>query len=1039
MAEVSQLEQWILELINRVRLDPLSAIPITLSSLNQGLPAGTISEAPKYALSMSDFLLLSSDFHNNWIRETGIFDTEGHEGSTPGERMAYAGFGGGAEFNWAETIHWLDYPPGTVIDESSLPQTYLLTRFLNDPAIRQIVLSDAYTEIGISAGAGFIAGTSERAGVTVQDFASSPDIYITGGIYQNADFLNFFTAQAPTGIAGIDVTTSSAATESNTAGGYRIRVTDAQVRLTIGGATVDVTMPGGNVKLDLIGTNHLRSSHSISVVSGATQAELIGAGEESLTALDTAGAIHLFGNRVANHLVGNNSANLLDGRQGADLMEGAGGDDEYRVDTLADRAIEQLDNGFDTVVLDGIYNYALAAGSSIELLRLQSDINYGVAVVLTGNELSQEIRGHSGLDRLDGGGGGDTLIGGWGDDIYTIRSAADVIVEQANQGNDHVRAYVSYMLNPGAAVDSMETAEAAATTAIDLTGNEFGQFITGNAGRNVLRGGGGEDRLVGGLGKDTLYGGSGNDQFHFLRPADSAIGDQRDTIADWAAGDIIYLGFDGNLSQQFDQQLQFIGLGTADRIVGQGQVKYYNYGGNTYLVGNIDADNQADFQIEILGTHAISKSQLWGTVKPAVNGTTGSDVLTGFAGDDLLFGNLGRDLLRGGTGADTFIYQTLADSQVGDQRDVIADWAPGDLIDLKVIDAHVSNYGDQDFLFVNDNTVGRNVEQGTLRTYQFGGNTYVIGNTTADNEADFQIEIVGLHTLSYSDFIGVTNVSVIEGSSSDDVLRGTSLADRIAGNMGRDVLYGGAGADTFAYRYDWDSQAGAQRDTIADWEARDMIDLSAFDAIITTIGQDTFIFDGLGTPDRLIAQQHLKYYHYAGNTYVVAGTNTTGQANFQIELTGNHILTSANFIGLGRTPVQGTNAGETVNGTSGNDAIRGGLGTDLLYGRGGSDHFIFASAAESVLGFERDVIMDWSADDKLDLRGMDAYSSNEGIQAYTFVGLGSADRNVGQGAVKYYQYGDNTYVVGNATPDGTADFQIEIRGLHTLSAADFIL
>ena len=43
------------------------------------------------------------------------------------------------------------------------------------------------------------------------------------------------------------------------------------------------------------------------------------------------------------------------------------------------------------------------------------------------------------------------------------------------------------------------------------------------------------------------------------------------------------------------------------------------------------------------------------------------------------------------------------------------------------------------------------------------------------------------------------------------------------------------------------------------------------------------------------------------------------------------------------------------------------------------------------------------------------------------------------GMLKYYQTGGNTYVVASVDDDGHADFQIEIIGLHTLTAGNFIL
>jgi hypothetical protein len=61
----------------------------------------------------------------------------------------------------------------------------------------------------------------------------------------------------------------------------------------------------------------------------------------------------------------------------------------------------------------------------------------------------------------------------------------------------------------------------------------------------------------------------------------------------------------------------------------------------------------------------------------------------------------------------------------------------------------------------------------------------------------------------------------------------------------------------------------------------------------------------------------------------------------------------------------------------------------------------------------------------------------ENFDSY-FIGPGAASQTIGQGQVKYYQFGGNTYVVGNATADTTADFQIEISGLKTLTAGDFV-
>ena len=43
------------------------------------------------------------------------------------------------------------------------------------------------------------------------------------------------------------------------------------------------------------------------------------------------------------------------------------------------------------------------------------------------------------------------------------------------------------------------------------------------------------------------------------------------------------------------------------------------------------------------------------------------------------------------------------------------------------------------------------------------------------------------------------------------------------------------------------------------------------------------------------------------------------------------------------------------------------------------------------------------------------------------------------GELRFAQAGGRTVVEGDVTGDGRADFQIELLGLHTLTAADFLL
>jgi Ca2+-binding RTX toxin-like protein len=79
-----------------------------------------------------------------------------------------------------------------------------------------------------------------------------------------------------------------------------------------------------------------------------------------------------------------------------------------------------------------------------------------------------------------------------------------MVHELLNEGTDRIIASASYTIAGSAHVESMKTILSGATTAINLTGNEFGQYLFGNDGANVINGKGGRDTLTGIQGDDTF-------------------------------------------------------------------------------------------------------------------------------------------------------------------------------------------------------------------------------------------------------------------------------------------------------------------------------------------------------------------------------------------------------------------------------------------------------------------------------------------------------------------------------------------------------
>src|SRR5262249_21692940 len=111
-----------------------------------------------------------------------------------------------------------------------------------------------------------------------------------------------------------------------------------------------------------------------------------------------------------------------------------------------------------------------------------------------------------------------------------------------------------------------------------------------------------------------------------------------------------------------NQDFTFLGLGAADLTVGQGQLKYYRDGGFTFLVGNVTADNQADFQISITGLHDLTANQIQGIANAVLTGTSVNDTLTGTNGNDILDGGGGPDQLTGGLGNDIYVVDNPGDT-----------------------------------------------------------------------------------------------------------------------------------------------------------------------------------------------------------------------------------------------------------------------------------------------------------------------------------------------------------------------------------------
>jgi hypothetical protein len=125
--------------------------------------------------------------------------------------------------------------------------------------------------------------------------------------------------------------------------------------------------------------------------------------------------------------------------------------------------------------------------------------------------------------------GGAAMLAG---NTYTVSNALTVVLEGAGGvGEDIVKASISYALSAGSEIETLSTTNAKGKTAINLTGNEFGQTIIGNAGDNILEGKAGADVFIGGAGRDTFVLSSAA----VTSPGPANV----DRISDYGTGDVV--------------------------------------------------------------------------------------------------------------------------------------------------------------------------------------------------------------------------------------------------------------------------------------------------------------------------------------------------------------------------------------------------------------------------------------------------------------------------------------------------------------------
>ena len=280
----------------------------------------------------------------------------------------------------------------------------------------------------------------------------------------------------------------------------------------------------------------------------------------------------------------------------------------------------------------------------------------------------------------------------------------------------------------------------------------------------------------------------------------------------------------------------------------------------------------------------------------------------------------------------------------------------------------------------------------------------------------------------------------IVGGADNDTLYGEAGHDTIRAGTGNDIAYGGEGNDTFYGGDGNDSlygEAGDDRlygdagnDTLRGATGNDKLYGGAGDdTLFGEAGNDTL--DGGAGNDKLYGGEGVDVLRGGtGNDilYGEAGNDTLHGDDGADRLYG----------GEGNDRLYGGAGNDVLYGENGNDTLNGGAGADQLYGGGGRDTFVFTSVTDSTPQ-ARDTIYGFAADERIDLRGIDADTTAANDQAFTFIGSRAFSGHAGELRAVTMTNASGTFIYADTDGDRVADFVVRLDVPIALTAGHFLL
>ncbi len=351
----------------------------------------------------------------------------------------------------------------------------------------------------------------------------------------------------------------------------------------------------------------------------------------------------LFGGRGDDMLNGGMGNDTLNGGHGADNLMGGPGNDMIYADLMDFGSIDGGSNpagmpgDMDTVSFAKLVD--MAVGETGDPFTLGVDAT-NIERVIGTNEVDFITGADDVPEEIEGGDGGDTLVGGTG--------GGDTVSYESSDRRVRVD------LGDGTTTDGSGSTGSGGDASNDtisgfenIKGSSHGDVLTAHDAGSMIWGLGGDDAIEGGAGNDTIEGGAGADEMNGGKSGNEGEANtQMNTLS--------YAGSDAGVT---------VNLATATASGGHAE-------GDEIETYEFDTDDgEIDVSTFVNVTGSMHNDHLTGDMF--------ENHLTGGAGDDTLRGGDGRDRLVGGAGADRLDGgdDTGADRTVTDWSWVNGDWA----------------------------------------------------------------------------------------------------------------------------------------------------------------------------------------------------------------------------------------------------------------------------------------------------------------------------------------------------------------------------